>query len=112
MKKSDITEITPTPTSHDLDVYKQTIISNGQIPNLTTFGLVKLKPNQNISSHSHPTMYEIYYITKGSAKFFVNGIECNLSTGQSIIIEPGEIHYTNNISETDCEWLYFGIATD
>jgi quercetin dioxygenase-like cupin family protein len=112
MKIIDLSKITPTSTSHDIDIYKKTIIKNGEIPSLTTFGIVSLKPKQKISSHSHPSIYEVYFINKGSSLFCVNGIESQLKAGQSIIIEPGETHSVRNYSEFDCEWLYFGIAVD
>jgi quercetin dioxygenase-like cupin family protein len=112
MKIFDISEIPSTPTSHDIDVYKQTIIKNGEIPNLTGFGIAQLKSRQLISPHFHPTMYEVYYICKGSSLFKINDTEIELKSGQSLIIEPGETHSVKNSSNSDCEWLYFGIAID
>jgi quercetin dioxygenase-like cupin family protein len=112
MKISNLKNIPKTGTSHDPDVMKKSIIKNGEIPKLTTFGEAQLTPGQKVTEHCHPTMYEIFHITSGKAIFNINGTESTVDCGDTIIIEPNEKHFQYNPYSMNATWLYFGIAID
>jgi quercetin dioxygenase-like cupin family protein len=112
MRMIDLQELPLSPTSHDTNVFKKTMIANGVIPKLTTFSVGYLEAHQKTSEHVHQTMYEVFYMLQGSADFLVVGKGNILKAGQAIMIEPGESHHQENHADQQASWLYFGIATD
>ena len=50
--------------------------------------------------HSHESMHEIYLVARGTSVAEVNGVVVDLSMGDVLIIEPGEVH-TFTSSSTD-----------
>ncbi len=98
--------------SHNPEIKKKTLIERGEIPQLMMFGTATFKKGQQVASHKHDTMFEVFYIQKGSAVFVVNGEKHVLEPGHCITIAPGEIHAQSNPFEDDVTWTYFGIATD
>jgi quercetin dioxygenase-like cupin family protein len=98
--------------THNPDIKKKVFVKNGEIPQVTIFGEAVFKPEQFVAPHKHDTMYEVFYILEGEAVFGIDGKEIKLSKGDSVVIEPGEIHSQRNDSKMDVKWIYFGIATD
>lgn len=99
-------------TSHNSDVKKKVFIEKGYIPQLMMFGSATFKPGQEVESHKHDTMYEVFYIQNGKIDFIVNGEKIVAVSGDCITIEAGEIHSQHNPYSEDVDWIYFGIATD
>lgn len=109
MKKIKLNDLPLIPTTHDQQILKQTIIKNGEIPRLTTFGRSGLNPGDRATEHIHPTMYEVFHILNGTATFHVNGEKIELNPNDTFVIEPGEKHYQENISQNRVDWIYFGV---
>lgn len=76
------------------------------------FGSATFKPGDKVEAHIHKTMYEVFYIQSGKIDFIVNGNKITVTSGDCIIIEPGESHAQENNYSEDVIWIYFGIATD
>lgn len=112
MKLTKTFEIPFVGVSHNEDIKKQVIIDKGAIPQLMTYGKANFKPGQEVETHQHDTMYEVFYVLSGKALFIVNNEEIELSKDVCLIIEPGEPHSQKNPFTEDVTWLYFGIATD
>jgi quercetin dioxygenase-like cupin family protein len=98
--------------SHNPDIKKKVFITNGNIPKLTTFGSATFKPGQFVDTHKHDTMFEVFYIQTGRARFTINNQEVELNPGDCLTIEPGETHSQINPYDEDVTWLYFGVAVD
>lgn len=98
--------------SHNPEIKKKLFVEKGTVPKLMSFGKAIFTPGQGVGEHVHETMYEVFYITKGKARFIVNGKERNVQKGDCIVIEQGERHSQSNPYDKDVEWIYFGIATD
>ncbi|MBU0648472.1 cupin domain-containing protein [Patescibacteria group bacterium] len=96
----------------DPEIKKKVLIERGIVPQLMTFGEVMFKPGQRVEEHKHDTMFEVFFVQRGRAKFVVNGKEVLLKEGDCLTVEPGEVHSQANPFEGDVTWLYFGIATD
>ncbi|MGY6650321.1 cupin domain-containing protein [Wenyingzhuangia sp. IMCC45574] len=112
MKLVKTTELAELPTSHDPEIKKKVFVSNGEIPKLMQFGSAVFKPGQEVTSHKHETMYEVFLIQKGKIDFVVEGKKVTVSTGDCITVEAGEMHSQHNNYKEDVAWIYFGIATD
>lgn len=112
MKHTNLRDLSEVGISHNPEIKKKVILENGYIPKLTTFGQATFQPNQRVDEHKHDTMYEVFFIQKGNATFVVNGKEITVGEGDTITIEPGELHSQENPFSAPVVWLYFGIATD
>lgn len=99
-------------TSHNEEIKKKVFIKKGEIPQLMMFGSATFTPGQEVESHKHDTMYEVFYIQSGKAAFIVNDKKMIVVPGDCITIEQGEYHSMSNPFTEDVTWVYFGIATD
>ncbi|MCL2139704.1 MAG: cupin domain-containing protein [Treponema sp.] len=64
------------------------------------FAIVQFMPGQDFQAHYHTVMEENFYILEGNMTIVVDGIPHTLKPGQFIHIEPGEVHYVINQSES------------
>jgi quercetin dioxygenase-like cupin family protein len=112
MKIIHISEIPETGVSHNEEIKKKVFLEKGLVPHVMTFASATFKPGQSVETHKHDTMYEVFYILNGRAKFVVNGADLLLEAGNCVVIEPGELHSQTNPYDDNVTWLYFGVATD
>ncbi|MEM1484384.1 cupin domain-containing protein [Oscillospiraceae bacterium PP1C4] len=64
------------------------------------FAVVQFQAGQDFKAHFHNIMEENFYILEGTAEITVDGKIYNLTPGQMIHIEPKEIHYVRNTSDS------------
>lgn len=64
------------------------------------FALVQFQAGQDFSAHYHNIMEENFYIMEGEVDIIVDGTLHHLKKGQFIHIEPNEVHYVINRSES------------
>ncbi|MCL2719781.1 MAG: cupin domain-containing protein [Treponema sp.] len=69
------------------------------------FALVQFKPGQDFQAHYHEVMEENFYVIEGTITIVVDGKPCEVSAGQLIHIEPGEIHYVINKSSSTVKMI-------
>lgn len=112
MKIIKLEELPLIGVSHNPEIKKKVILEKGYIPQLTTFGQATLKPGQSVDEHKHDTMFEVFYIQSGKAEFVVDGAKVIVKEGETISLEPGELHSQSNPYSKPVTWLYFGIATN
>ena len=112
MKIVNMTSLPETGVSHNPDIKRKTLIGKGEIPRLMMFSKAVLKPGQFVESHTHETMYEVFFICSGRAVFTIDGREIEAQEGDCITVAPKENHSLKNPFDADGTWLYFGIATD
>ncbi|MFC1710343.1 cupin domain-containing protein [Patescibacteria group bacterium] len=98
--------------NHNPDIKKRVIIEKGYIPQLMIFGQATFKQGQIVEEHKHNTMFEVFYIQSGKADFIVNGKKVVVNKGETITLEPKELHSQSNPYSKPVTWLYFGIAID
>ena len=107
MKIIHTNQIPKIGVSHNKKVKKKVILEKGYIPGLMTYGTATLKPGQSVNAHKHDTMFEVFHILSGKAKFGVNNKKIVLFEGDCITIEPGEEHSQSNPYNNDVKWIYF-----
>lgn len=112
MKYLRASEIPEEGVSHNPEIMKRVFLRNGDIPSVTTFGQAILQPGQAVAAHHHETMYEVYYVLEGVARFVINGNAIEARPGDCVVVEPNEEHAQSNPFEVPVQWVYFGIATD
>lgn len=59
-----------------------------------------------VDNHSHQ-YYELYYLKKGTCRFFTHGDQFTLHSGDFIILPPGEVHYNRYITACVRINIYF-----
>lgn len=64
------------------------------------YALVQFQAGQDFQSHYHNVMEENFYILEGEVDIIVDGVKHTLKAGQFIHIEPGEVHYVINNSDS------------
>jgi len=64
------------------------------------FALVQFMPGQDFKAHYHEVMEENFYILEGNITIVVDGKAHDLIQGQLIHIEPKEVHYVINRSDS------------
>lgn len=116
MRHIDVEALQDQGVSHNLEIMKRVIVSNGQIDNLTNFAMSRFAPGQVAPGHAHADMSEVFYCVAGQgqvrfAQSTATQSIVTLSGGECVVIEPGEWHELSNC--TDKEWilLYFGVLT-
>lgn len=66
----------------------------------TNFAIVQFQAGQDFQGHYHEIMEENFYILEGEVDIYVDGVKHTLRQGQPIHIEPGEVHYVINNSDS------------
>jgi quercetin dioxygenase-like cupin family protein len=64
------------------------------------FAVVQFMPGQDFRAHYHEVMEENFYILEGTVLIVVDGVKHILTPGQFIHIEPHEVHYVINTSQS------------
>lgn len=69
-----------------------------QGPNMN-FGFVQVLVGEEVVAHVHKVMEENFYILEGTVTMFVDGKKVELSKGDYIHLDPGEIHKVCNYGD-------------
>jgi len=64
------------------------------------YGVVRLKSGEDFNAHYHNVMEENFFVLEGKIDFAVDGKQYTLGEGEFIHIEPGQVHYLKNNTET------------
>jgi quercetin dioxygenase-like cupin family protein len=52
--------------------------------------------------HHHDTWSQVFYVVSGALTFDTGSDRFTLSSGQAVLFEPGDPHYTINEQEEEC----------
>lgn len=61
--------------------------------------LVRIPPKTRVDPHYHKSQTEVYNVQKGKAILGIGQDRHEVSEGETLICEPGEIHYVINDSK-------------
>ena len=70
----------------------------------------RLPPENSFAAHYHEDMQEIFIIVAGEAEMVVAGEKVVLGRGDSIAIDPREVHCMTNRSGAEVEYVVVGIT--
>ncbi len=62
-------------------------------------------------AHYHEDMQEVFILVTGTAVMTVDREQCVATSGDTIIIEPREVHSMRNVGKSDVEYVVLGIST-
>lgn len=60
------------------------------------FGLVKILPGEDFSTHHHVEVEEIFYTLEGECEIYIDGEKAMLKPGDLIQVSPKANHYLRN----------------
>lgn len=109
MKKSSLHDTKFESVSHNNEILKKVLIRKGEILNITQIAQITFSPGQIADSHSHPDMYEIFYIEEGEGVVEINDRKIEVKQGDCITVEPHEKHEVINSSSKQLKVLVIGI---
>ena len=72
----------------------------------------KLRAGRCFAAHYHEDMQEMFIMIRGKATIVVDGAATDLQAGDTVLLEPGEVHAMHNPTEEDTLYLAIGIAGD
>ena len=81
-------------------------ISDNQIDRTYISSQARSSTYKMLDNHSH-LYYEIYYLRKGTCRFFTLGNQYTLHTGDFIILPPREVHFNRYITSCVRINIYF-----
>lgn len=109
MKITSLTQSPEMAVSHNPEIKKHVLISNGEIGGITNFSRAVFPAGHIAPIHSHQDMAEVFYIESGCGEIEIDGQVIDLPAGSCITIEPGESHELRNRGRKDMAVLYFGV---
>lgn len=112
MKVSKLSELPNQPVSHDAHLFKKVMISYGEVPHLTNFSQIVMKPGESTTQHQHEDMYEIFFINQGMSQVTINNEQVTIMRDMSITIEPKVEHSFQNTGTEDLVMTYFGVVKE
>lgn len=71
----------------------------------TNFGIVRLRPDDQVKAHYHEKMEENFYLIKGSVVMTIDGHEHTFVQGDFIHVEPGEVHALKNTGTDEVQFV-------
>ena len=66
---------------------------------------ITIPPGGSAMPHLHKKTEESYFILSGTATLFIQGENLILTTGETVLIEPGETHQILNSGEEDLVFI-------
>jgi mannose-6-phosphate isomerase-like protein (cupin superfamily) len=104
----NLSSISEVLTSHAIGS-KKILLKGAECESMLTQAAVgSLLKGEFVENHSHPTMEEYYFFTKGKAKLTINTIEYSCEKDTFIKIPKNSIHSLKALTAID--FVYWGIA--
>jgi mannose-6-phosphate isomerase-like protein (cupin superfamily) len=89
---------------------KRVYLRGGALPDVTQVAVGTMETGFEAELHSHPTMYENYYVLEGRAVYRVGEEEREVGPGDLIVVPPATPH-RQRVLEGPHRVFYWGIAT-
>ena len=72
---------------------KQVIVRGGVLPGVPQVAIAEFAAGQATEPHVHETMYEIYYVLEGQARYYIGGEIVDAEPGDFLVVPPGTVHH-------------------
>lgn len=69
--------------------------------------LVRIHPGEIAEPHHHKTCTEVFYFPRCNGEWYVNGKKIDLQPGDTLVIQPGDVHEVRNNRKTDFIYIAF-----
>lgn len=109
MKIANLNQLPQQAVSHNPEIKKQVMLSQGDLPHLTNFSQATFAPGQIAIAHTHQDMSEVFFVSSGKGIICINQQEYQLVPGVCVSVEAGEVHEVKNTGTENLILTYFGI---
>ena len=78
------------------------------LPTMGDFSLIEIVTSPGTPGpppHNHPDAAEFFYVAEGTLDVFIDGEWSRLQAGESVTLEPGQVHTLANNGTQDVRWL-------
>jgi quercetin dioxygenase-like cupin family protein len=89
---------------------KRVYLRQGVLPDVTQAAVATLEAGFRAEVHTHPTMFENYFVLSGRAIYELGGVEYEVEAGDMVVVPPGTPH-RQWVLEGPHTIFYWGIAT-
>jgi quercetin dioxygenase-like cupin family protein len=89
---------------------KQVLASSGVLPGVTQVAVATFPECIETELHSHPTMYEVYFVLEGRATYTIGDTLYDVGPGDFFIVQPGVVH-NQKVTSAPHRIFYWGLAT-
>ena len=72
----------------------------------------RLPVGRGFQAHYHEDMQEVFIIITGHAEMAIADESFPATTGDTVIVDPGEVHTMRNVGETEVIYLVIGITSE
>ncbi|OGD94039.1 hypothetical protein A2697_03445 [Candidatus Curtissbacteria bacterium RIFCSPHIGHO2_01_FULL_41_44] len=107
------------PATHedpkDPGVWKKVIVRHEEVDpksKLMMVNLCKVPVGKTHKAHSHQTMEEVFYFTKGFGEITIDEEVQKIKAGDRIICPAKGVHQIRNIGDVELKYICFGVALD
>jgi mannose-6-phosphate isomerase-like protein (cupin superfamily) len=97
------------PTRHGTP--KRVLLGNGILPGVTQVAVANFPEPTETELHSHPTMYEVYFVLEGRAVYTIGEERHDVSAGDFFFVPPGVTH-NQRVTQAPHRIFYWGISID
>ena len=71
----------------------------------------RLPGDSSFQRHYHEDMQEVFVLINGKVRMTIDAESVEMHPGDTVIVEPREIHEMNNLLHSDAEYVVFGVST-
>ena len=96
----------------DPGVWKKVLFQRDELTpgRIQMINWARLPVGRHFLAHYHEDMQEVFIVMSGEAEITVGDETVALGRGDSIVIEPREVHSMSNHGQVDMEYLALGIT--
>lgn len=100
------------PVSHNPSARKRVLARNGEIPGITQIARARIPAGETAPAHAHIDMWEVFLCESGHGIFLIDGTAHPVTTGDCLVIQPGESHEVQNPGPDPLVLTVTGILTN
>lgn len=93
-------------------VLKRVIATAGQFQggHVQMLNWARLPGRSSFQPHYHEDMQEVFVLLSGDVEMQCGDERVRMAAGDSVLVDAGEVHRMQNLSDADADYLVFGIS--
>jgi len=104
------------PASHEdassPGVLKRVIATHNDLPpgQVMMVNWAKLPGRSSFQRHYHEDMHEVFVLISGRVRMTIDDTHVEMAAGDTVIVDPHEIHTMQNLLDNRAEYIVFGVS--
>lgn len=71
----------------------------------------RLPAGSSFRRHYHEDMQEVFVLIRGVVRMTGDALTVEMTPGDTVLVQPGEVHQMHNDGSEDAEYIVFGISS-